>query len=512
MYKILAVDDEPAIRNTLKKLLNPPGGQYGLIGNAQNGAEGLALAKKLKPDIIIVDIRMPKMDGLEMIKRLNDTGSRSVIIILTAYDEFEYAKRALKLSAFDYILKPIKKEELVETVLNAINYIKKDNNKSVDDKNGVSYQDILLKKMIEPEGYTRIAQDVKSLLCIRGDMRLTAVLFHIPDIANRAGAVRTWLDIVTNEDAPFGAFPFLDEDKRPMILIAADKSVDTGVLHGYIKRIQDKFFVRERFALPAGIGCEYPPDSANKSYSEADMALDYRFVLNGGIIPYDLCAYAAKAYPADIENRIANAVRLGDSAAALSARDDMFDFFLQKGHNPVILKQYCTRFGLHVLNCLQRAAVEDYMHIDDVKYFYNMGCYETVMDYIKWIGGIFEKAVLYIEAAKGYNQKNAIREKIERYMAAHFHTDISLQDIADHIGVTPAYFSMLFKKNFDMNFVEYLTWIRLEKAKGLLLDTGLNIDDIAHESGFNDSKYFFKVFKRHEGITPTEYRKVHISE
>ena len=509
MCKVLIVDDEPAVRNTLKTLLSQSS-RCEIVGQAQNGVEGIALTHRHQPDIIIVDINMPKMNGIEMIEKLREERNPCITIILTAFNEFEYAKKAIKLNVLDYLLKPIKKTELIDVMDKAMLALSEHEAPS-DSRQHKR----MLRQLIQRGSYDANKEDIEMALGILPQSKMRTLLFDLSSIHDGQSVNKVISRVVHDLDSR--AWYMVDEGQHAVVLVDHQDMDETDAnqdIYQWAQCVQDAVFAQEGVVISAGIGGIYTPDVLYKSHQEATMALEYRFVITKDIICFEDCHLqgCATPYPRQEANCLINALAVGDRRATLSKARKFNQYLLDTSHNPVILKQYCTRFGLDLLACIKKLKLLERVEVEDERCFYHMERFATIKDYADWLLQILRRSLdSMVEKDEKEPQKD-FKKVVEHYIMEHYHRDIGLADIADAVGLSSSYFSMLFKKKYEVNFVEYLTMYRVERAKSYLQSSRITIKDVASLSGFHNAKYFFRVFKRLEGITPAEYRSVHLQE
>ena len=198
MYKVLVIDDEPAIRNTLIKLISCFNVEYEIVGEAVNGLQGLTLIKEKKPDIIILDVKMPEIDGIALLEKIRKQNINCKVIILTAYDNFSYARDALKLSALDYLLKPVKREDLQKVLNKAALMIKKEKEgfereismKTLLDKSARAYRDAVLNQLINGDNYDKLVNDISIVFPEKFKYAAVMVFNIFGDVAEKTNKLK----------------------------------------------------------------------------------------------------------------------------------------------------------------------------------------------------------------------------------------------------------------------------------------------------------------------------------
>ncbi len=524
MYKVLIVDDEPGIRNTLKKLISCYNSNYEIVGEAVNGIQGLSLIKEKVPDIVILDIKMPEMDGIALMEKLKKQHLNCKIILLTAYNDFNYARSALKLSALDYLLKPVNREDLRKVLNKAVMIIKKEKEgfereasiKKLLDKSVNAYRDTILNQLIDGDNYEKVINDIPSIFTVKYEFLVIMVFNVFEELSVKNIHLKELKQLIEDDMNPnIRGYCFFDKDKKLVFLGLIDideKDDPNSIVEEYAGHIQSVFYSLKGIKIPIGIGNIYNSlCSIFKSYSEACIASEYRFVLTEKrIISISDCSSSNfhYKYPTKIENYILNALLLGDSDSIIINFNGFFNVATNEPINPSNLKQICMQLGVTILKKIKELNIYNQLNINDDTYFYDMNKYETVHDYRnQLIQIIFQIISILNENGKSRNELK-LRKMVDKYLENNYSRNIGLIDVAKDIGVTPNYFSSLFKKEIGENFVEYLTRFRMQVAKKILTHENVNISKVAEMVGYSDVKYFLRVFRKLEGITPKEYKQL----
>jgi len=517
MCKILIVDDEPATRNTLKKLIDCFQQKYEIIGEAANGFQALNLIKEKKPDIVILDIRMPEINGITLLEKLRKQNINCKVIILTAYDNFNYARDALKFSAFDYLLKPVKREDL-QKVLGKASLIIKKEKESLDreftmkillDKSTKAYRDAVLNQLIDGDNYDKLANDIPIIFPREIEYAAITVFNIFCDTSEKTSRLKEIRRYIENELSSYiKGYCFFDKDNRLVLLNTIDNEYN---IDENVKFIQYTIKAAKGYSIPAGIGRIYK-DLRNiyKSYSEACIALEYRFTsVDKNIIYFTDCKYsnAGYVYPLKAEDLLLNSLILGDKDSVLSNINQFFDEITREGLNPATVKQICMQLGISVLKKVKEFNIPIHLLNITDNHFFDMSRYETINDFRNNLIMNTYKIIKYLNENKELRNKFEFKEIVDKYLESNFSRNIGLLDIANEFGITPNYFSSLFKKEVGENFVEYLTRYRIKIAKEILASKNTSVSKVAEMVGYTDVKYFFRVFKKYEGVTPKKFKQ-----
>ncbi|MEW4369840.1 response regulator [Paenibacillus kandeliae] len=506
MMKLLIVDDEQVVREGLEAIL-----QRGFpeleIAQAKNGKLAIELAASFEPNLILMDIKMPGMDGLETIEQIGATFPEIKFIMITAYDTFEYARRALKLGVKDYLLKPSKAGEITATVKKVFAEIEAERQSREQSKQRDDKLERLL-PVIETDMVTQLLFDyvhdvhldeTVRWLDVDPDSEKFALAVIIPDAAEHLyGAIRE-----TIRRTGKGLVGALNGRQVPIIGFRRA---------GQSFRAQASDIARELLAVAGQelreqcfIGIGNPCSSLGRlrqSYQEALIAtsnpylpVKHRF--------YD--DYASTASPGtgtlarQAEQRLFDQVRLGDWDRI---REDILHAvhqYEQAGRDQLQAQQLI----LQRLWIAARMLTEMGVELEPPVYS------SPVQDYRQ----LRHETSLMIEQMRSISDAYAQRikpdtiGKIKQYITEHSHQDISLEGIAEQFGLSPFYISKLFKEQLGVNYIDFLTECRINRAKTLMGDPQRSLKEITYEVGYRDPNYFSKVFKKSCDVSPTEYRK-----
>lgn len=526
MHDILIIDDEPATRFTMIKLIESFKGPYRIVGEATNGRQGLLLLEEKRPDIVILDIMMPEVDGLSMLKRIREKHYRCQVIVLSAHHDFEYVRTSFQLSALDYLLKPIKREELQAMLDKAVEAHKREvsereREQSVHrllNKSLQAYREAVLSQLIEPGGYERVSGDLPGALGLEDGMReAAAVVFDLPENEERMDRLRKFKEFAMSGSAdPSRTFVFSDKDHRVVMMemtpeAAGAADADEAVVDR-VRALQDAFCESGGVMISAGIG-QPEPDLRlfHRSYSSACISLECRFATLGKTIftTGDRRTREQEyVYPYDRESAYFRALAAGDEAATVEHLEAFFQQLAEQSLHPATLKQLCMQFGLSLLKRVKTLTFHPEPDMGDAM-FYDMSRYEHIGDFTMQIKRISAHIINGANASHKSEQGRGspLKRKVDQYLHAHYAGNIGLPDLAAELGLSVNYFCSLFKKEAGSNFVDYLTQYRLRIAKELLAGTTAPVTEIAERVGYSDFRYFLRVFKKLEGVTPSEFRQ-----
>lgn len=505
MTSVLIVDDEKIERDGLAAILRK-GFPDLVIEQARNGKAALRMAEEgFRPDLVLMDIKMPGMDGLETIERMSAIDPDIRYIMVTAYDTFDYARQAIKLGVMDYLLKPTRADEIIATVGRVLEQIAEERR----EREASRRQQTTLKKVlpvVETDIVTQLLYDhvhdvhlseLVDLLGVSAPSGMFAIVVILP-----AGEERLYAEVKARiRKAGIGLVGALTGGQIPAIVFR-------DPARSY--RSQATAVARELLALAApggagwfvGIGgVRSSLGDIRQSYHEAQIAamdptLPVKFRFHE-----DTPALGALGGDPDREweKRFVEAIRTGDWER------------VQEGVMAFIRR--CEQEGVDLLQAQQRALELLWL---TARMLRELGIEVRTpvfplqaQDYRQLQA---EANVLLGRIRQAYAEHQALHEpdavhRIKKYIIEHSHEDISLEAISRMAGLSPFYISKLFKEHFGVNYIDFLTECRIEKAKKLMADPTLSMKAIALEVGYRDPNYFSKVFRKMCNVSPTEYRK-----
>lgn len=517
----LLVDDEAHITRNLEKVI--PWEQLGisLIGTATNGAKALELVDAQMPDLILSDIRMPVMDGLELLKELCDRGFDGEVVMLTGYQEFDYARTAIKYGAKDYILKPIDYEELEGVVTRAAGHIRlrKREKRNAEHKwkklSTVAYEKLLLDVLMDytsvlllPEEDLPELADYTLLIVDLDDYSQLARYWNERERKLWNFAVRNVLLDALGEEIVYSALQTREGEwcillqQPPGEGAAAD-----ATLRRWGGELQQAVKLHTKLTVSVGF---YPEPLRLEGLAQAYRKLQRALQLSlrkEAVLAYEEPAaeeqHELKLTVWAIADELVGALKQKDAARmeqAIAALNRELKAIPEHSHLRV--EQMLHFLNLHLLREMRDIGVlsgeqETAVWAQLDRSVNAKELLETVRQLTQEImqSGMSRKpSELLMHAALDF---------IERHMAH----DLCIDALADHLGISGSYFSLLFKQHTGETFVEYLKRQRLDAAKSMLLMTDKSVTQIGKAVGYSERRYFTKVFAKAEGMTPSEYRE-----
>ena len=525
-YKVILVDDEAEVIDMIEKKIHWNDLGFEVAGSATNGVKALELVEKLQPDVVLTDIKMPYMDGLELSRRLNREYPNIYIMLCTGFDEFEYAKEAVHLEIKEYMLKPVNATELSESLTNLKHTLDREREEKLNVKKLNDYFQEVLPKLqsnffisliegrVEKHDYERFLQAYQ--VDMKGPL-FGCVIFHTSENHVPEGMNPLLLSMSVEREIKqrlmdqwnCREFIYMGNALLILELDAEDK----------ITQITDACdrFCRWAYRImgavvTAGIGtvCDSLYE-ISLSYERAREAVSYRVLYGtkrainiGEIVPKE------QIKPVQSEESrmqtLFRAIRIGDSAEIERAAHGE----MEKLHkNTETMSQY-NLATMEIVSGFFKFCTDN--SLDFNKISGNMqNIYEKVsqMDessLTAWIVQMSETISEKLKCARNSSARRLIVEAQnivqERYMEA----DISLDEVCAVLGVSNSYFSSVFKKEAGKSFISYLTDYRMDIAAEMILNTDEKSYIIAEKVGYLDANYFSYVFKKKFGVSPSKYR------
>lgn len=522
MIKFLIVDDEEIIRRGIRSKISRLIDNAEVVGEAGDGEEALLMAEKLRPDVIMTDIKMPKLDGLLFIESAKSVLPDAHFIIFSGHQDFSYAQKALKLGVSDYLLKPVDNDELKSVVDRLIETIerRKQHQNYIDGLKERAADNEIQRKNLALSGLITGASNEADMLkdyAIRPDDKAAVCVVKIHDIGG----------MFTEVNQPLGAFAaanVFEETIRDQIgcyTFQKDPSElsFTGILYGdadaQTMQKQIRSAVRSvKEWLDIGVyvglgGIRAGIASLGESLSEAQTAAQQRIVFdNYALIAYDdyLTIKDNDYLLSDNKKKLLESLlKTGDSAASVAAVKNIFAELKERKIIRAKIEAVSIEVLLVLINVLKALKKYDQTDLTNKgidRFFAECGVYD---DYVK----LLSARILQVCEAATRNETDSGRtiiKKIVSIIDEEYYRDIKLNDIADEYYINTSYLSQLFLQEMKKNFKQYLCEVRISNAKNLLENTSFPVSRIAEMIGYNDRAYFSKAFMKVVGTTPAQYR------
>lgn len=537
MLRVVIADDEVKVCQLICALIDWKSVDMEIVGVANNGIEALESIKKLQPDLMITDIRMPGYDGLELINRGKQIKKDIDFIIISGYNHFEYAQSAIKYGVSDYLLKPIKKNELLDT-LNRIRekYRQRTEQLSNEEQMKIRMQnDIdklrsgffiekLLYKGVNTEGFEieKCNKDyhfkfqpgyfqvfIVKLDCEYENLFQSTIRILEDKVAQiMRGFLKPEcfdMEICFRGCRAYCVLNYSDNNKK-----AVRKQLKTG-LDGLI--VQRSVFDKIEFTIGLG-SAEKNISQLKSSLKTAESAVEHRLIEGTQKLIEDIPVQDSASYGdnllADLTKSMEAALEVSDSNGVIAAVEELRGKILNKpnmkGQEVLrLVMETCSIYLMTLRNC--KFNIENAEQICESFSLHADLCSSSAQLFTYLLKFIKESLDTVIEDRKQADIKPIRTAK--QYIQENYMNPISLKEVSGVVGFNDSYFSSLFKKESGQNFLEYLSEVRMNKAKELLKETDLSIAVICQKVGYSDLKHFTKSFKKYSGLKPNEFRKIY---
>ena len=536
MYRVLLVDDEILVRDAIRKRIDWEGLGYELAGDCQNGKEAIEFVKEHPVDVVLTDICMPYVDGMELSHFLHDNYPEILIVIFSGFGEFEYAKKAIQYNVSEYLLKPVTAVELSEVLSNMrkkLESARKEEQK-IRRLTKVSKEYHKNEQMIRSQAISSLVTCSKDMgECIRNlegmgifldatDYRVAVLSIdlyselHEQNLEQRQeSALMAFVvynisdEIVSNYDA---GIAYQESNNKTGILFKTNRPREFfGTVKKICGEIQEKVYETMKLEISIAVGPYVKKtDELHFSYDRANEALSYRYLLGGNLL-LDLESDAK--FENDISlyielTQLSEAVRKNQKREVERILKIIHDKIMESRVNKSRACLYMQQV-IRTLSELVEKVHPDPRRIQEERNqllgkISEKKTFEKAFDVVECYAN---GACDYLKMENSSSGKRQAMEAVEYIKENYADPDLNLNGICAHLGISTSHFSSIFKEETGETFMEFLIRIRMEKAKELLEHTSLKNYEIAERVGFADPHYFGISFKKMTGKTPTEYAK-----
>jgi two-component system, response regulator YesN len=531
MHKVLIIDDDRIIRKGLVTTIPWEQHDFQLVGEAADGERGLEIIENCQPHIVISDIKMPFMDGLDMARIAMGRYPAMKFIFLTGYQDFTYAQKAIKVKAVDYLLKPIDKKVLLEKVQKAAGEwdVEQDERQKITQAKPFLRQ-VLLKKIIECQGKeTDLLQEAISLgIELRGQ---TLLVFLIKIDEYYQESAKKAHDIEKNEYLKFctcnaceellqqegmGGVVELERDELTMIYCSNETKEraeeKSRALAEKIKNTVKKYF---RTTLTIALGGAYHGIlCVRSSYQEARYAMNCRYLIGKdqvfSIGDVEFLSREDQGVQIEVQDdEFVNKVKLGFVQDALEFLNNLECKMMQQNDASL---PYVRLRAVELLISLFRGAAEWAKEWETVQqqsvpiYYSRINRMQTIREIIDLIRQVVCDLGEFVNM-QNESQRCGVVESAALYIEEHYASPgLSLQEIGQYVHMNPIYLSVLFKKEKNITFTDFLLQIRMKKAMEMLRCHHMKNYEVAERIGYSSPEYFSVCFKKYTGYSPIEFK------
>ena len=525
MYKIMIVDDEMLVRIGVKSLINWQELGFEIVAEASNGLAAYEKFVALKPDLVITDIKMPKQDGLWLARKIKEYNPNTEIIFLTCYDDFTYAKEAIRLKVADYILKAEMEEEELKKVL-------LEKKKKLDEIMGrgeetpnhrilmKQQQDHLLGLLLNSNKTNDlIHQEFNQLKLEWNTKRYCFLLFDFRASLNSeknsdfliSNIISASLELILNKFQEEEVEVFSKQIGKQVTCFLRSEHLSEPKLLKCLTYMQSS--IKQYFNIGFKSANSPITETIEQAREYVDWiyeASDYLFYITEGehLHKEDMSKETRGQflYDSQMVKEFCRCIEESNSEAIYRMIRELEEMLDRQRGNSLEVKLELS----HMINDILKRFDSCFQDDKDVFAFQKKLIQaEELKEVIAIISDFIQNIIIETSVNRVDNTELLIKKAI-LYINDNYNQKISLEDIAGHVGISKYYFSVLFKKEVDITFSSYLNSVRIEKAKQKLTNPQITINDVVSEVGFNDAQYFSKTFKKYVGMTVTEYRSKYV--
>ncbi len=531
MYKILIADDESIVTDGLRFIIDKNFRDECIVECVNTGRKVIEMAEYFRPDIVFMDIQMPGINGIEAMREIRQGNDNTIFIVVSAFLKFDYAKDAIDIGVLEYLNKPVDKEQIVRVLKKAMMKVDLMKNRRREDlenrekleivtpiiENGFIYSLLYGNQSDEEMG------NFKKLLGIEENAGyIMALQFgesgNKDRMANPIGtSVRLQKEYTKIKDAIKSFFhccvgtmmgntilifvhcPMPAQDEEYQFRISCIENA-----RKMVREMQHMFDARFR----VGIGAVHELDRLSESYSEATHSLTYN-ASNSVIHVKDTRMFPEfeDDYPIETEVALFKYIEEGDFNRAQFYAKSFFDWMAERhSGNMDDIKLKALEFILRAEKAGFDNGSMTYRFSMRSSYLNTVTGMMTIDEIYGWFISKIEDVCRNILSRKEENTVDLIHDA-QVYIEQNYSKDLILDDVSKELQLSPYYFSKLFKKRTGKNFIEYLTDVRMDKAKELLRNSNKSMKEICMEIGYTDPNYFSRTFKKNVGVTPSEYKE-----
>lgn len=516
MYRLMIVDDEPIVLKAISHVIEVYCSQIRIVGRTGSGLEAVSLALQEKPDLIMMDIELTGINGLEASREIKKALPETIIVIISAYDNFNYAKQAIALGVMDYLLKPVAKEDILAIVSKALNRLEEQRGKT---REQLELKDrlIKIKPFLEEDLFFSLLYPGMGRHDLEEYPQLLELQFNLGQAVEVVSADHRWHQqfeqykyTVRSQLSGVRSILFGPMIGRTSFILLGWDNVPGDQKtrwEGIRKSLQSGLAIPASILLgPVLEGFAGMADSFRELRQSA-----WQISYSPGVFFLDELAKPTDqglTIPWKVEQEFFEAAKLGQSELAQLIFNDLHRIAMAVfGQDLQSLKDYFRG----MIAVLQRISYENTPEDESRPFWDGTGA-------IRQIGQISDSGELIIlfeaiireltQAIAGgvIAEKNPEIRVAIAYMTQNYHREITLSDIAGAVAISPGYLTKLFKECQNQTVMDFLERVRIEQALKLLKETHYPVKEIAGRVGYRDPNYFSKVFKKVTNFSPTEIR------
>lgn len=509
--KILIVEDEINAREGLVELITKINHEYQVCGKAADGEEGARLAKTLQPDLIFVDIEMPKLSGLDMIENVMQSGVNPCFVILSGYADFKFAQRSIKLGVTEYLLKPITYDDLTSVLREMEKKIRVKKQRDSGGTKPLTQDEILKTILLQTRSEAEAAFTILTNNISEQENMFLINLYLGQKCADDIDRIIEAIAIFKNQYSFTSCcYSLLEQYRFFTVFVNTSSSFEE-----MLKRIKYSllFSLRQNGFNDVVASLLQMNDSLEldgalaklQRLSRWSIALGSHEVIHEGLMEKVKSNHCS--YPQLIENEALVAVKNNNFIRLSQVNADFIAYLSVQAHDPDQVIEVCSSYVVSILFFVRGCNIDLYYRIknngilDMIQNSYTMAELKNCLDNLG-------KQIQEHSMNDAANYSLLVRKTVN-YIKEHYSGRISLEEIAQGMSVTPEYVSHLFTKEMGKNFSNYVKEFRIDIAKKLIMDSELKLYEVGEMVGYKDPKYFYKMFKDATGLSPKDYLVMH---
>ncbi|MDT8715672.1 response regulator transcription factor [Clostridium sp. 19966] len=510
ILKVLIVDDEPLVREGLKSIID--WGKYGfqVCGEASDGKDALNKIINLNPNLVLMDIKMPGITGLDVIKNANSMGYSGKYIILTGYSDFEYAKSSISLGVSSYILKPIDDTELEEIVDKIHNEFEKEEeiNRQLE-KSNKYVKEKALKNIITGTGDSiGLSMDKAALGFSKSVSKysVATIEFYQQEIVDISdGFIERIYDFIPNKSDVEVAYI---ADKMVILFEGLDYEDTMDILEKLYERLFAKLF--KNVLITKGMEvCTV--EEISESYKNAlDLAkrkffFEDKNIISGEYLEKELLINDnSQLIISDFIEEVYTYIEVYEEEKINENIEILRLYLLEYIDTEAMVKTICSNIHIGIIKKIAANYTDKYVicdYEDIIKDIYGKENLSKLMEYLK------QELINISKNICDTTTDNIIKRMIA-YIQKNYYKPLRLESLAELFNYNSAYLGKLFKSHTGENFNSYLDKIRIENAKHLLMESDIKVYQVSEKVGYKNIDYFYEKFKKYVGVSPKEYKKI----
>lgn len=501
--RVLIIDDEPNVRAGIKVIIPWKDYDFEIIGEGGDGVDGLNKILNLKPDLVLIDIRMPGLSGLEVVEEARKKGYKGKFILTTGYSDFEYAKKAIHLGVSNYILKPIDEDELIQAVSQISDQIQEENERSAQIVATHEYmQQGLLLHLILGKELTAYEEEY----CQQLVKEKQGYYLAIVKVEEKEQSLESIFQILKDE-MPEAHRCIAMTELNDQIILLLEQNYEIRKLEKLSSRIEEKYRLVIKIAVGNSIGqlqeikssYKWVKDLLENSFLFPELRVLTQKVerkkeevdLNYGDVRW-------------LSKQLCTLLQVNDKAKIKTMLEELKVFFRKQGASRQRIMSLCSNTLINTMQALVDTYSDLRMQVPQgevvIERIYNSNDIDDMIDYI-------EEELVNVIKYINISTPESNMQKIVYYIENNYNTELKLEYLATLFNYNSAYLGKSFKNYTGTSFNVYLDQLRISKAKELLRQGEMKVYEIAQIVGYKHMDYFHSKFKKYVGVSPLEYKK-----